>query len=83
MSMDVGRKLGWSTSPLKADSAGSGGPGRRNQYFATPSGVTEKPPESFSGDSGSGFPGRHQPMGFFDIPQVDLGALLPDRKSVV
>jgi hypothetical protein len=64
----------------KAANTAGDGPGRRNQYFATPSGVAAPTDSSFLGDVGGPIAPRHQPFNPANIVSVNLGDLLKEQE---
>ncbi len=75
------RKTGWTANWAQTGSAGSGGPGRRNQYMATPSGPVEKSNDPPLGEVGTPVAPRYQPFNPANIVQVNLGDILEKEHS--
>ena len=81
---DVGfRRVGTTHNWGKAGSAAGGGPGGRNSYIATPSGVEQALDADHLGEVGGPTSPRHQPFNPANIVQVNLGDLLaPEADSL-
>lgn len=79
--MNIGRRTINSHNWGKAENTAGDGPGRRNNYLATPHGVVQNS-EMGLGESGGPSTPRHQPFNPANIVMMDMGALLKESEDL-